>query len=165
VQIETAAPVAKIITENQTAKGVLTEDGREFHAPTIAANIHPQLLLTKLLDRDTLDEDQRRRIDAYRSHSATFRMNVALSELPRFSSLPANEDFHFKGAIELCPSLGYMQDAYREAKDHGWTRSPIVSMQIPSTQDDTLAPPGAATWRAFSASTSSVNCRMGNQLG
>jgi phytoene dehydrogenase-like protein len=142
VQIETAAPVAKIITENQTAKGVLTEDGREFLAPTIAANIHPQLLLTKLLDRDTLDEDQRRRIDAYRSHSATFRMNVALSELPRFSSLPANEDFHFKGAIELCPSLGYMQDAYREAKDHGWTRSPIVSMQIPSTQDDTLAPRG-----------------------
>jgi hypothetical protein len=32
---------------------VVTEDGREFHARTIAANIHPQLLLTKLLDRDT----------------------------------------------------------------------------------------------------------------
>jgi phytoene dehydrogenase-like protein len=44
-------------------------------------------------------------------------MNVALSELPRFSSLPPDEDFHFKGAIELCPSLEYMQRAYREAKD------------------------------------------------
>jgi phytoene dehydrogenase-like protein len=31
--------------------GVVTEDGREFHARTIAANLHPQLLLTKLLDR------------------------------------------------------------------------------------------------------------------
>jgi phytoene dehydrogenase-like protein len=142
VQIETDAPVAKIISDKGVARGVVTEDGREFHARTIAANIHPQLLLTKLLDRETLDPDQQRRIDAYRSHSATFRMNVALSELPRFSSLPAGEDFHFKGAIELCPSLEYMQQAYREAKDQGWTRNPIVSMQIPSTQDDTLAPPG-----------------------
>ncbi len=142
VQIETEAPVASIITENNIARGVVTEDGREFHARTIAANLHPQLLLTKLLDRDVLSDDQQRRIDAYRSHSATFRMNVALAELPRFTSLPEDEDFHFKGAIELCPSLGYMQNAYREARDQGWTRQPIVSMQVPSTQDDTLAPPG-----------------------
>jgi len=142
VEIETEAPVAHIITEGDVARGVVTEDGREFHAPTIAANIHPQLLLTKLLDRERLPEDDQRRIDAYRSHSATFRMNVALSELPRFSSLPADEDFHYEGAIELCPSLDYMQAAYREAKDSGWTRKPIISMQIPSTQDDSLAPPG-----------------------
>ncbi len=158
VQIETDTPVARIITDNERARGVITEDGREFHARTIAvitgdgrefhartiaANIHPQLLLTRLLDPDTLPEDTRRRIDAYRSHSATFRMNVALSELPRFSSLPPNEDFHFKGAIELCPSLSYMQYAYSEAKSEGWTRKPIISMQVPSTQDDSLAPPGA----------------------
>jgi len=68
---------------------------------------------------------------------------LKLAELPRFSSLPPDETFHFEGAIELCPSLGYMQRAYRDAKDHGWSRDPIVSMQIPSTQDDSLAPPGA----------------------
>jgi phytoene dehydrogenase-like protein len=142
VKIETNAAVAQIIDDRGAARGVITDDGREFHARTIAANIHPQLLLTKLLNREHLDDDQQRRIDAYRSHSATFRMNVALSELPRFSSLPADEDFHFKGAIELCPSLGYMQRAYRDARSDGWTRNPIISMQIPSTQDDTLAPPG-----------------------
>ncbi|MEM9758616.1 MAG: NAD(P)/FAD-dependent oxidoreductase [Pseudomonadota bacterium] len=142
VQIETEARVARIIEEGGAARGVVTEDGREFHARTIAANLHPQLLLTRLLDKGKLPEEAQRRIDAYRSHSATFRMNVALSELPRFSSLPADEDFHFKGAIELCPSLGYMQNAYREAKADGWTRKPIISMQVPSTQDDSLAPPG-----------------------
>ncbi len=140
--IETDAPVARIISDNNVARGVVTEDGREFHAPVIAANLHPQLLLTKLLDREVLSADSQRRIDAYRSHSATFRMNVALSELPRFSSLPAGEDFHFQGAIELCPSLGYMQQAYRDAVDYGWARNPIISMQVPSTQDDSLAPPG-----------------------
>ncbi len=142
VRIETNSPVSSIISEGGVARGVITADGREFHARTVAANVHPQLLLTKLLGREGLDEDGNRRIDAYRSHSATFRMNVALSELPQFSSLPAGEDFHFKGAIELCPSLDYMRHAYREANDKGWSRRPIISMQIPTTQDDSLAPPG-----------------------
>lgn len=142
VKIETNARVANVLTDKNIAKGVGTEDGREFYAPVIAANLHPQLLLTKLLAHEALTGDQQRRIEAYRSHSATFRMNVALSELPRFSSVSPDEDFHFKGAIELCPSLAYMQDAYREAKDTGWTSKPIISMQIPSTQDDSLAPPG-----------------------
>ena len=140
--IETGAGVAKILKDDERAAGVVLEDGREFHAPMIAANLHPQLLLTQLLDRDDLAADDQRRIDAYRSHSATFRMNVALSELPRFSSLPPDETFHFEGAIELCPSLGYMQAAYRDATEHGWARRPIISMQVPSTQDDSLAPPG-----------------------
>ncbi|GAB5413024.1 MAG: NAD(P)/FAD-dependent oxidoreductase [Congregibacter sp.] len=153
VQIEVDAPVKQILTEgtvskgndpnDKVAKGVVTQDGREFFASTIAANVHPQILLNKLLAHETLDRDDQRRIDAYRSHSATFRMNVALSELPRFSTLPNDADFHFMGAIELCPSLAYMQNAYREAKDVGWTRKPIISMQVPSTQDDSLAPPGA----------------------
>lgn len=143
VTIETETPVARIMVENGVARGVSTEDGREYRAPVIAASIHPKLLLTKLLDRDLLDHDSQRRIDAYRSHSATFRMNVALSELPRFRSLPPDEVFHFQGAIELCPSLAYMQRAYRDALDTGWSPRPIISMQVPSTQDDSLAPPGA----------------------
>ncbi|WOJ91920.1 NAD(P)/FAD-dependent oxidoreductase [Congregibacter variabilis] len=142
VQIETNAAVTKILTDAKGAKGVLTEDGREFYAPVIAANLHPQLLLKKLLPSDALDDTQHRRIDSYRSHSATFRMNVALSELPRFSAMNVSDDFHFMGAIELCPSLPYMQQAYRHAKDHGWSQRPIISMQVPSTQDDSLAPAG-----------------------
>lgn len=142
VRIETEAPVAKILVENGAACGVVTEDGREFRAPAIASNIHPQLLLTRLLDADTLEADDRRRIDAYRSHSATLRMNVALSELPRFTTMTGRDDFHFLGAIEFSPSLGYLQDAYRDARDGGWARRPVISMQVPSTQDDSLAPPG-----------------------
>ncbi|HBO14326.1 MAG TPA: FAD-dependent oxidoreductase, partial [Halieaceae bacterium] len=57
VRIETGAPVAKILVENGAACGVLTEDGREYRAPAIAANVHPQLLLTRLLDAQTLEPD------------------------------------------------------------------------------------------------------------
>ena len=138
--IETDAPVRQVLVNNGRAHGVVTDGGRRIEARVIAGNLHPQLLLTRLLDPGLLEPGTRRRIQAYRSHSATFRMNVALRELPRFSSMPDQSEEIFKGAIEICPSLGYMRRAYATAQTAGWSDQPIISMWVPSTQDETLAP-------------------------
>jgi phytoene dehydrogenase-like protein len=69
-------------------------------------------------------------------------MNVALSELPRFTSLP-EPGGHLTAGIIIAPSLAYMDRAYLQAAQHGWSSEPIVEMLIPSTLDDSLAPPGA----------------------
>ena len=53
----------------------------------------------------------------YRNASGTFRMNVALSELPRFSCLPEPGD-HLTAGIVMAPSLGYMERAYADARVH-----------------------------------------------
>jgi phytoene dehydrogenase-like protein len=50
---------------------------------------------------------------------------------------------HHGSGIIMAPSLGYMEQAYFDARMHGWARAPIVEMLIPSTVDDTLAPRGA----------------------
>jgi phytoene dehydrogenase-like protein len=68
-------------------------------------------------------------------------MNVALASLPVFSALPAPGPHHSSGII-MAPSLAYMERAYFDARTSGWSREPIVEMLIPSTVDDTLAPPG-----------------------
>jgi phytoene dehydrogenase-like protein len=68
--------------------------------------------------------------------------NVALSKLPDFSALPGAGD-HLTAGIILAPSLAYMDQAYRDCVRHGWSRAPIIEMLIPSTLDDSLAPPGA----------------------
>ena len=141
-EIETNSGIKEILVENGQAVGVLTDDGVELRSKIVSANIHPQTLLTKLLDPSLLDDQTARRIKQYRSHSATFRINVALSELPKFSCMPPGEEAHFKGAIELSPSLKYLQNAYTEAKQTGWSSKPVISMQIPTTQDDSLAPSG-----------------------
>ena len=39
-------------------------------------------------------------------------------------------------------SLDYTDAAWRDAKAFGWSKRPIVEMLIPSTLDDSLAPPG-----------------------
>ena len=76
------------------------------------------------------------------SESATFRMNVALSELPRFTSLPEPGD-HMTAGIIVAPSLAYMDRAWLSARTDGFSAEPIVEMLIPSTLDDSLAPAGS----------------------
>jgi phytoene dehydrogenase-like protein len=68
-------------------------------------------------------------------------MNVALSELPRFTCKPEPSD-HLTAGIIIAPSMQYMERAYDDARKYGWSREPIVEMLIPSTLDDSLAPPG-----------------------
>ena len=81
------------------------------------------------------------RIQTWRNGSGTFRMNVALAALPSFTALPGAGD-HLTSGIIIAPSLGYMDRAWQDARDHGWSREPVVELLIPSTLDDTLAPPG-----------------------
>ena len=40
------------------------------------------------------------------------------------------------------PSLDYMDRAFDDARALGWSRAPVVELCIPSTVDDSLAPPG-----------------------
>ncbi len=84
------------------------------------------------------------RMRAYRCGSATFRMNVALSELPDFECLPGKTPApHHGSGIVLAPSLAYMDRAYSDARAYGWSKAPIIEMLIPSTVDEGLAPKGA----------------------
>ncbi len=152
VAIETDAEVAQVLVERVAgmrgkAVGVALADGRELRAATIVSNLNPKLLYQKLVAPGQLDEDTVERIARYRCGSGTFRMNVALSELPDFSAAPGTQlQPHHQSGILIGPSLRYFEQAYFDAKskEHnaGWSRAPIVELVISSTLDDTLAPPG-----------------------
>jgi len=107
------------------------------------SNLNPKLLYQKLLDPAVLSAQFRERISQWRCGSGTFRMNVALAELPDFSCRPGKTlaDHHTAGII-LAPTLNYMEQAYFDARSFGWSSKPIIEMLIPSTLDDSLAPPG-----------------------
>jgi phytoene dehydrogenase-like protein len=141
VDIRTDSPVAEVIVEKGRAVGVVTEAGERFDAKTIVSNLNPKLLFQKIVDPAVLPADFNERIERYRCGSATLRMNVALSELPRFTCLPQMGD-HLTGGIIIAPTLGYMERAYADARATGWSKEPIVELLIPSTLDDSLAPPG-----------------------
>jgi len=141
VEIRTSVPVARVIIRDGRAVGVATESGDEILADRIVGNLHPKLLFENLVGAANLDPDFARRIGNYVSGSATFRMNVALSELPKFRGMPETGD-HLGSGIIMAPSLDYMERAYDEAKRDGWSKAPIVELLLPSVLDNSLAPPG-----------------------
>jgi phytoene dehydrogenase-like protein len=143
VEIRTDAAVREVIVERGRAVGIVTEDGEAIRARAVISNHNPKLLYGKLIDPAALSPSFIDRIEKWRCGSGTFRMNVALSELPDFTCLPGGElaEHHTAGII-MAPTLGYMERAYFDARQHGWSRQPIVEMVISSTLDDTLAPKG-----------------------
>lgn len=150
VEISVETPVAKLLVEPAPAEaggskvaGVRLESGEEIAAPIVASNAGPALLYRQLVDRSDLPAQFARRMDGYKTGSGTFRMNVALSELPDFTVLPGKEKAeHHTAGIIISPTLDYMDKAFMDAKAKGWSDDPIVEMKLPTSVDDSLAPPG-----------------------
>ena len=143
VDIRLGKAVSEVVLERSRAVGVRTDGGEVIRARAVVSNVNPKLLYLKLIDAAALARDFRERIGRWRCASGTFRMNVALSELPDFSALPGRTLAEHHGAgIIIGPSLDYMEQAYFDARTHGWARRPIVEVLISSALDDTLAPRG-----------------------
>ena len=143
VTIRANAGVAEIVLRNGRAAGVVTEAGERFEARAVASAVHPKFAFEKLVDPAALPEASANASPPWRSASGVLRINVALAELPSFACLPGHGAAeHHAAGIVIAPSLGYMERAFFDARMHGWSRAPIVELLIPSTIDDTLAPPG-----------------------
>jgi phytoene dehydrogenase-like protein len=143
VEISTDVEVSRVLVREGRACGVVLANGDEIIADRVVSNVNPKLLYLKLIEAKELDADFLARMQQWRCGSGTFRMNVALSELPDFSCLPGKTAaVHHSSGIVIAPSLKYMERAYFDARESGFSHEPIVEMLIPSTVDDTLAPKG-----------------------
>jgi phytoene dehydrogenase-like protein len=141
VEISTDAAVAQVLVHEGKAVGARLECGDIISGKTIIANVGPKLLYNRLIAATDLPTDFQRHARNFKTGSGTFRMNVALSELPRFTCLPEPGEHHQSGII-IAPTLDYMDRAYVDARAFGMSKAPIVEMLIPSTVDDSLAPKG-----------------------
>src|SRR6185437_5681022 len=96
--IETQASVERIWIEHGQVRGLMLADGRQVRARAVAANVDPRRLYLQLVEACHLPEDFVASMRRYRCVSATFRMNVALSELPRFRGMPTETGTAHLGA-------------------------------------------------------------------
>ena len=145
VIIETDSPVDRVTIKDGKASGVVLENGERIQAKTVVSNLNPSLLFGALVAPEHLPDAFSRRMTHYKNGSGTFRMNVALDALPQFTCLKTQAratDMHLTGGIIIGPTTDYLDQAYRDAQQFGWSKAPIVEMLIPSTLDDTLVPKG-----------------------
>jgi len=143
VEIRTDSAVREVILEKGQARGAVLEDGTAIRGRATVSNINPKLLYGGLIPDEALPPDFTAHIRGWKNGSGTFRMNVALSELPNFSCRPSiGQMDHHGGSIMIAPSLKYLDDAFCDARQRGWARRPVIEMHIQSVLDDSLAPKG-----------------------
>ena len=140
VDIVLNTAVEEVIVNGGRATGAVA-GGKAWLATNIVSGVNPKLLFDRLVPRGAVQADVASRMHGWKCESATFRMNVALSEVPKFTVLPKKGD-HLTAGIIMAPILDYMNRAYLDAAVNGWATKPIIEMLIPSTLDSSLAPRG-----------------------
>ncbi len=148
VDIRRESPVKKILTLAGHARGVQLMDDTVIEAPIVASSVDAHHTFECFLEPGELPDDFRRAVAQIDYSSSSAKINLALSELPKFLAGPSDNS-HLRGTIHLTPTLDFLERAFDDAK-YGWpSREPVLEITIPSTVDDTLAPPGKHVMSMF----------------
>jgi len=143
VEIRTEAEVARIAVQSGTVTGVVLATGQELRARVVASNADANVTFNKLMDNRLLPPAFAEAVNRISYDSASLKINVALSELPRFSALPdPTPGPQHRGTIHICPDQDYIERAYDDAKYGRPSQRPILECCIPSVVDPSVAPPG-----------------------
>jgi phytoene dehydrogenase-like protein len=143
VEIRTGAEVAKILTKGGTVTGVALTNGDEFRAKHVASGVDMHHTFERFLDPESMPPAFMQAVRRISYESASVKINVALDRLPSFTALPGHEPGpQHHGTVHLCPDQDFIERAYDDAKYGEPSREPVVECTMPTSLDDTLAPPG-----------------------
>ncbi|MGH7599662.1 MAG: phytoene desaturase family protein, partial [bacterium] len=137
-EIRTGAEVAHLKLADSKATGVVLKSGEEISARVVISNADPHRTFFDLAGAPNLGPTFVRRVRNIRFRGNTAKVNLALSDLPRFRSRQA----HLSGHIIICPSLEYLERAYDEAKYGCYSQKSYLDIVIPTVLDSSLAPAG-----------------------
>jgi phytoene dehydrogenase-like protein len=147
-EIRTQASVAQVMIKNERAVGVALESGEEISARVVVSGLDPRRTFLQLVDSRELPSEFVAAIRRFKFRGSSGKVNLALSELPRFTSLPDGEE-HLRGAVSISPSVEYLERAYDDAKYGDFSQRPYVDIVIPSMIDPAMAPPGCHVMSCF----------------
>ncbi|TDU25727.1 phytoene dehydrogenase-like protein [Panacagrimonas perspica] len=145
VEIRCDAPVAEILVENGRACGVRLGNGEMIRARQVASNATAQVTFEHLVRADALPADFRRAVRRIDYSSAAVKINLAVSELPRFRCMPDRGGAvgpEHRGTIHINSMPEDLERAYEDARRGMPSQRPVIEMVIPSSVDTTLAPAG-----------------------
>ncbi|MFG0297524.1 MAG: phytoene desaturase family protein [Maioricimonas sp. JB045] len=144
VEIRTGTAVEEILTRRGRVRGVRLASGEEITCQAVASSADARWTFEKLLPADQLPEaflNSVRRIDYA---SASMKINLAVRELPDFTCCPGKDEPgpQHRGTIHINALPEMIERAYDDARYGVPSRRPIIEMTIPTSVDDTIAPPG-----------------------
>lgn len=136
------AAVDRIVVENERARGVEVS-GTIVRGRAVASNAHPTTTFLELIEPSCVDAPFAARVRAWKSVGPSLKLNLALGELPSFTSRPGtNAQPHHRATIHVAPSIEYLQKAFTDAQNAGESDEPLIECFLQTPTDPTLAPPG-----------------------
>jgi phytoene dehydrogenase-like protein len=150
MQVLTNAAVAEVLVSGGTATGVRTVDGRDFKARVVVSNANARTLFRQLLRPELLPAELLAEIDAFRTFSTAFKMNIAAESPPQYRAFdPSKTGFSYPTYVHVAPGIDYLERAYDDAKYGRYSRQPFLTPVVPTIVDDSLAPPGKHVINVF----------------
>ena len=142
-EIRTEIEVARIVTQNGSATGVVLENGDEIAADIVVSNADVKRTLLKLMEPTYLDPHFLLQVKNIRSRGSLAKINFALDVLPKFKASPLHASVSCHGGIiHVGPTLDYLERAADDAKYGRFSPEPFLEITIPSVADPSLAPAG-----------------------
>jgi phytoene dehydrogenase-like protein len=141
-EIRTSAEVKEVRVKDGIATGVVLSDGEEISANAVISNADPRRTLLTLVDPTHLTPDFVMKLQNYRMPGTVAKVNLALSALPKFTTLKGNDDAALRSRIHIGPEIDYVEHAFDESKYGGFSSHPYLEVTIPSLTDPSLAPSG-----------------------
>ena len=143
VQIRTSANVQEILVQNKRVAGVRLTSGETFRAEAVLSNADPKRTFLKLIDAAHLDDEFVEDIKHLRMGHASLRINLALNGLPELRDYPGSDIRpQHQSSIVIFPPVEELERNYHLARAGKTPAEPRLDIVIPSTLDDSLAPPG-----------------------
>ena len=147
-EIRLNAGVTKVLVKNGTAVGVVLDNGDELRAKTVVSSLDPRRTFLQLLEGKNLPDELVDGIRRYKFRGSSGKVNIALSELPKFTAMRDNTEY-YRGAVSISPSVDYLERAYDDAKHGNFSRRPYMDIVFPSMLDPNMAPPGKHVMSCF----------------
>jgi len=142
-EIRTSAPVSAVRVDHDQATGVVLADGTEIEADAVLSNADPKTTFLRLAPAGSFEPAFVQRVQRWRDESPTMKLNLALTELPVFSSRPVREPGpQHNATIHIAPDIDYIQRAYEEAARGLPASEPFLEMYLQSPNDPSIAPAG-----------------------
>ncbi|BFU42903.1 phytoene desaturase family protein [Krasilnikovia sp. MM14-A1004] len=101
-RILTGTPVSAVTVDGGAASGVVLADGRQLSARVVLGSCDPYRLMSLVPD-GALPAELTSRMNAVKRPGTTLKLNLALTDLPRFSCLPEGAPSPFGSTIHLLP--------------------------------------------------------------
>ncbi len=140
-RIDVNAGVTQLVMEGSTVKGVVTRDGTEHLAEVVLCNADP-FRMREIVGRNVLPADYNARLDEYgKKRGTTFKLNMALKGLPKFTCLPEDRGQH-AATIHLLPEeegvIEALRQGFQDVQQGKLMPFPTIEWYIHTTVDRSL---------------------------